>query len=294
MIGFRTLVEPTRASRWVRELDVRQKLAMLAAAALLVVLIDAVWTLLAIFGVVVILYAASGLPASKLRLAAAIALLTVWSTCLAQALFYSQVPRTVMLELIARDLPVLGSLTGGLFIYKEGFIYGAVQSLRIVTLVSFGLLVCWTTDPGDFLSALVRVRLPVGVAFMTVTSMRFLPTVVAEAGVVMTARRMKGYHLRRRWGLRRLGQVVKPIFANAIRRARTLALSVESRGFDPSAQRTESRKMRMKGSGVALVLILAGIVLAVAILKMLYWLYMEEVFYSPELRFLYDFVRTYL
>jgi hypothetical protein len=52
--------------------------------------------------------------------------------------------------------------------------------------------------------------------------------------------------------------------------------------------------MRMKGSGVALVLILAGIVLAVVILKMLYWLYMEEVFYSPELRFLYDFVRTYL
>ena len=190
MIGLRSLVEPTRARDWIRGLDVRLKLAVLFSTALLVVLIDAPCTLLGLFALVVVLYCFSGLPAAKVRVVVVIALLTVWGMMVTQALFYANVPRTVLLRLIPKDLAVLGELTGGIYVYREGLTYGAVQSLRIVTMIGLGLLICWTTDAGEFLGALVRLRVPYGVAFMTVTALRFLPVVVSEAGVVMTARWM--------------------------------------------------------------------------------------------------------
>ena len=297
MIGLRSLVETTRARTWIRELDVRLKLTALLSAAVLVVLIDAPGTLLGLFGVVAVLYAFSGLPAAKVRMVVVIALLTVWGMMLSQALFYASVPRTALLVLVPKDLPVLGTLTGGITVYREGLVYGAVQSLRIVTMIGLGLLVCWTTNPGDFLSALVRLHVPYGVAFMTVTALRFLPVVVSEAGVVMTARRMKGYHLRRgRWlrPARGLTQLFKPIFANAIRRSRALALSVESRAFDPAATRTVSRHARMGRRGVLVLLLLLATVLAVAAAKLLHWMFLAEIGCWSGLRGLYDFVRVYL
>jgi energy-coupling factor transport system permease protein len=297
MIGLRSLVEPTRANRWVRTLDVRVKVVFLLAAAVLVVLIDAPLTLLGILTVVVALHLASGLPAGKLATAAGIALLTVWGTMLSQALFYASVPRTAVFEIIPRSMPVLGALTGGLRVYKEGLIYGAVQSSRIVTMVGLGLLVCWTTDAGAFLSALVRLRVPYAIAFMTVTALRFLPAVVSEAGVVTAARRMRGYHLRRgRWLRpgRHLVQLMKPIFANAIRRSRALALSVESRAFDPTSQRTTVRSSRLGAPGIAVVALLLISLLLVVAMKLLHWMFMHEIYYSQDLRWLYDFVRTYL
>ncbi len=296
MIGLRSLVETTHARTWIRDVDVRVKLVLLLATAALVVLIDSPWTLLAILVFVVVLYVFAGLPGAKLRLVVLIVMLTVWGTMLSQSLFYASVPRTPVLELISKDCPVLGNLTGGLFIYREGLFYGAVQSLRIVTMIGLGLLVCWTTDPGEFLSPLVRIRVPYGVAFMTVTAMRFLPAVVAEAAVVLRARRMKGYHRRRDWlrPWRRISQVFKPVFANSIRRSRALALSVESRAFKATGRRTRHGASRLSKPGVAAISAVVLVVLSVASAKLLHWLFMEEVLYSESLWWLYEVVRTCL
>lgn len=299
MIGMRSLVEPTHARKWIRVLDVRVKIGLVLAVSVLVVLIDAPWTLAGILCVVAALYAASGFPGSKLRLAGGIVLLTVWGTMLAQALFYASVPRTAVLVLIPKDLPVLGGITGGLCIYREGLAYGAVQSLRIVTMIGLGLLVCWTTDPGEFLGVLVRMKVPYGVAFMTVTALRFLPVVVSETQVVATARRMKGYPLRR-WTIlrpvRRLIEFTAPVFANAIRRSRALAVSVESRAFDPAGGRsTRTAHAAPVGSwGAAILGLLSGVLVAVVVMKLLHWMFLEEIYYSSALRGVYDFVRTYL
>lgn len=38
--------------------------------------------------------------------------------------------------LISPDFPFLGSLTGGLYIYREGIIYGAVQGMRTASMIA--------------------------------------------------------------------------------------------------------------------------------------------------------------
>ena len=297
MIGLRSLVESTRSAPWARALDARLKLAVLLVAAVLIVLVDAPATLAALLVGAVALHAASRLPWQKVRLAAFVALLTVWGTMIGQAIFYAMLPRTPILEIVPADAPFLGALTGGICVYREGLVYGAVQSMRIVTMVGLGLWVCWTTDPGEFLGALVRLRVPYGVAFMTVTALRFLPAVAAEAAVVRSARRMRGYHLRRGTWLhpaRELVRFMKPLFANALRRSRALALSVEGRAFDPAGRRTLMVRGSIGAGGRGLLVVLLLALVSVVTLKALNAMFIHEIYYSASLRPLYEFVRNYL
>ena len=297
MIGIRSLVETTRAADWARTLDVRIKIAMLLSAAMLVVLVDSPATLVGLCILAAALHPASRLPWPKVRLAAGIALLTVWGTMLGQAVFYASVPRTPVFVLIPKDAAFLGPLTGGMAVYFEGLVYGAVQSMRIVTMVALGLWVVWTTDPGDFLTALVRLRVPYGIAFMTVTALRFLPTVAAEAAVVRSARRMRGYHLRRGTWLhpaRELARFMKPLFANAVRRSRVVALSVESRAFDPAAQRTRRTVSTLGAVGRVFLVALLAALAAVIALKTLNGLFLHDVYYSSSLGGVYEFVQAWL
>lgn len=88
-------------------------------------------------------------------------------------------------------MPVLGQITGGLYVYREGVIYGAVQGLRSATMLTLGLFVCWTSDPRQLLKALMAWRLSPQIAFMLVTAIRFLPVLAAEAGEVIIALRLR-------------------------------------------------------------------------------------------------------
>jgi energy-coupling factor transport system permease protein len=53
---------------------------------------------------------------------------------------------------------VIGALTGGIALYREGFFYGALQSLRMVAALCLGLCIVWTTDARELVRALVRLR----------------------------------------------------------------------------------------------------------------------------------------
>lgn len=86
---------------------------------------------------------------------------------------FAQTPRTPLFVLIAPEAGFIGQLTGGLFIYREGILYGAVQGLRSASMLALGLLVCWTSDPRQLLQALLAWRLPPQMAFMLVTAIRF-------------------------------------------------------------------------------------------------------------------------
>lgn len=63
-------------------------------------------------------------------------LLGLWGSISSQALFFAQNPRTPLFMLISPDFPFLGSLTGGLYIYREGIIYGAVQGMRTASMIA--------------------------------------------------------------------------------------------------------------------------------------------------------------
>lgn len=278
-----------RGRAWLAALDPRLKLAWLLALSTLVVLVDSLPAL-------VVLAAAGALPLAGVAmrrrgwlLVLGLLGVTVWATVFSQAIFYRPAGESPWGEVL------------GVRFYAGGAAYGLVQSLRLVSGVLGGLAVCLSTSPERLLAALVRLRVPLAVGFMTVTALRFLPVMLDEMAAVRRARALRGYRFRvvgPRGGL--LGSLrlelaaLEPILAAALRRAGNLATSVASRGFDPLGRRTYYPALRLRGGEQAAILLLIAACLAVAGVKTLYWLAAGQVLASPELEPLAEFARRWL
>ena len=143
-------------------------------------------TLFLLFTVTLLLHVAAGTSIYKWKALAVLLLLGLWGSMFSQALFFAQTPRTPLVTIISPENGTLGALTGGLYIYREGILYGAVQGLRSASMLALGLLVCWTSDPRQLLKALLAWKLSPQLAFMLVTAIRFLPVMAAETGEVIT------------------------------------------------------------------------------------------------------------
>lgn len=290
-MSVRQLWEGCDAAVWAQKLDGRTKLLVLFLVAVLAIVIDNPRTLFLLFTASLLLHLFARTSVYKWQVLAILLLLGLWGSMFSQALFFAQTPRTPLIVLIEPSMPVLGQITGGLSVYREGVIYGAVQGLRSSILLTLGLFVCWTSDPRQLLKALISWRLSPQIAFMLVTAIRFLPVLAAEAGEVIIALRLRSdTQVGRKSVIRHLPYIAKPLLARCLRRAQTLALSVVSRGFFlATARKNEFWAFNEKIVCLMLVVFTIGI----AASKVAYLL-SEQGLYFGDLRIVYDWTKLYL
>ena len=290
-MSFRQLWEGGSGDSFITRLDGRTKLSILFLFAVLMILADNPRTLFILFSVSVALHGLAGTPSYKWRALCLFMLLALWGSVASQALFFAQYPKTPLVTLIPPTFPVLGPLTDGLYIYREGIIYGAVQGMRSAALLSMGLLLCWTSDPRELLRGLTSWRLSPQAAFMLVTAIRFFPVLAAEAGEVLVALRLRsGKNAGHRAGIRYLPYMIKPLLTRCLRRSQTLALSVVSRGLFLAGKQSAS-PWDFREKAVCFLFLL--FVLAAGAGKILYALAGEGL-YIGAFRTLYDWTKLYL
>lgn len=154
---------------------------------------------------------------------------------------------------------------------------GVEAALELVAMLVAAASLTHATEPvrladalAQLLGFLERVRVPVRDFTLVLTlALRFLPTVMEEAQRIVLAQRARGAvfegsPLAR--GKRFLPLAV-PLFAGCLRRADTLALAMEARGFSTSVRRTQLEPLRFQALdgwtllGVAAILT-ASVVLA--------------------------------
>jgi len=212
-------------------------------------------------------------------------LVIIWSTVFSQGLFYGEQPRVALVEL------------GPVVIWREGVVWGLIQSLRMISLSLAGAALAMSTPPDRIFAALLRLRVPYGLAFLAVTALRFVPQVGREMLIVRRARARRGRPVHKRNPLAWLQlelMLLKPVVARSLRRARVLAESLDARGFDPSAPRAVRRPLVMAWWEPALLMAVGSVVLATVSARVLMLLYTSDTLYLPALRDLYGFVRTWL
>lgn len=293
MFKIRTLTVVEKENSFIYRLDPRTKLLLLLSLGTIAISLDKPEHLLLLSVFLVPAYLLARFELSKYKLILLIILIGLWGMVLSQAMFYREWPRTVILTIIPRDFPILGWLTGGLYLYKEGFLYGLAQGLRFATMIASGLLVAWTTEPRDLLLGLTRLKVPYGMAFMFITSIRFLPVLVSELFTVIAVQRLRGADTVKlgRHTLKSAINILTPVLARSVKRAATLGASCESRAFNPNLPRTYLRELRY--SRVDVMFSGAAVIVAAAIVvtKMIFWLYCKDILYFPELRWLYTIAR---
>jgi energy-coupling factor transport system permease protein len=297
MIGARSIAEPTIKDTVIHRMDPRAKILILISTAFIAVTLDNQKSMFLLFLTVLSGFVLARMPAIKIKTLVLLLAFLVWGTIYSQALFYSQLPRTVIFTIISPDFPVLGWMTsGGLFVYEEGLHHGAIQALRSASILSLGLLMCWTTDSRDMLNGLVGLRIPYSVAFMVVTAVRFLPIIITEVATVITVQRLRGFNPKKFGSgiIKTSLNILTPTLANCVRRTGTLAVSIQSRAFRQNLNRTYLKKLKFSETDKILVIIFIFAAISIVIIKLLYNMYTSGIFYTSGLRPVYAIARGYL
>ena len=136
--------------------------------------------------------------------------------------------------------PIVG--IGPLTIYQEGIYSGVSLLLRIFAMTTWALVTIMTSHPSDIFTSLKRVGMPYVLNFIFVMTLQLIPILQNEFGVVLNAqksRAMKGS------GFGAILPSMVPVFVGAIERVQQLSISLESRAFGSSGQKTSFRQVRM-------------------------------------------------
>ncbi len=238
-----------RCQTWVHRLDPRTKIAFSIAVAVMAAVLPRPSDLGAL-----LMFA--GLPWGVLRPRvgqigpfAAVAAVAISGNVVSQGLFYGLQPRTEWF-----------AVAPGLSFCREGMGYGAVQSLRLLSVALSGLLVVRTTPIGEMLVAMTRMRVPHAFAFMLAVALRFLPETVAQAHRILVAQQVRGVRgVGLRGALQRYVLLVSPLTVNCARAGRLVALAAEVRAYGP--HRVPARGLRftwVDGSVLCLLLVLVS------------------------------------
>ena len=113
---------------------------------------------------------------------------------------------------------------------QSGMYEGLSNSLFLLNILSINLLFIYTTEIKAILQALVFFKIPSDLAFMLTIAIRFLPLMQAELNRIRIAQSLRGYKL---VALSPPFPLLIPLMHSSLRRAVELAVSLESRGFDP-------------------------------------------------------------
>ncbi len=281
-------------------LDPRTKILMLLFFGCLVIMLNNVLSLLLCFLISIALIVLSFPSWRQYRVLILFLVFATWGLIYSQAMFYNVFPRTVLFTLVGPDVPIIGGMTGGVRVYREGVLHGAIQSLRFNTTLTIGCFIIWSTQPRDLLLAFVKLRVPYSLAFMVTTSLHYIPMIAAESANVIRSQRLRGFRFLQFDLLRSIRGLLnsfRPILSNNIRRATQLGEAVESRAFSPAIvgnRRTYLRSLKLQSLDTILIAVGCLALISVVTLKLLYFCYANGIYYAFWMRGMYTFVREVL
>lgn len=292
----KTIWEAQPSNTYIYNLNCHTKIVLLLVMSLTSILLDSPKTLLLVFLLVILMHILSKSSLAQWRTLLIFLLLSMWGTIVSQALFYNQEPRTEIFCLIAPQKISWGELNSGLYLYKEGIVYGAIQALRAGIMLSLGLLLCWNTDISRLMRALVQWRVPYEIAFMLTTSIRFIPVVFSEAAIVITAQKLKGFNPTKNLYptrfIKTAFQTLLPIIARIIRRTEQLALSVECRGFSREITPQDNFNWPIKEQLLCVSLI--TLLIFIIFCKVIYSLHYNGIYYFTNFRYIYQITSLWM
>lgn len=140
-------------------------------------------------------------------------------------------------------------------ITSGGVVSAVFFAVRIIALILLTSLLTYTTSPTMLTDAIERLLSPLKVfkvkvhslAMMMTIALRFIPTLIREIDIIMSAQKARGAKLDNGSIADRLKAMISvfvPLFVSAFRRAAELATAMECRCYTDGASRTRMKVMR--------------------------------------------------
>lgn len=146
----------------------------------------------------------------------------------------------VLWSVLLRQGEPLFSL-GPIWVSPTSLLYGLAMALRVATYVAMGLVFLAATSVEELTAGFRSLGLPYSLGFAMSASFRLVPTFIDTTRAVSEAQRARGLDLEHGGPLQRAKKHLPlfiPIIASCIRRANSMAMALEARGFGARTHRT--------------------------------------------------------
>ncbi len=237
---------------FLHQLDSRTKLICLFLISILSVVFTTPLQLISLFAAVFLCHLTAKIPLSRVKYLYLAYPFIFFFIALGQGFFFWGTQLTPLVVMVSKEgalfgwsFPYLSSLLkhfpGEVTFYREGFLYGLLQALRTVTLLTVGLTLALTTHPIQILYALRKFKFPFELCFLISMSLRFIPQIMDEISENLRAQQARGLVLQKlalRDKLRGLSQICDTLILRWIQGVRDMALAIDLRGFRLHPTRT--------------------------------------------------------
>jgi len=141
--------------------------------------------------------------------------------------------------------------------------YAAGMALKLECFFAASVLFLSITRVEEFTEALRDLGMPHRMAFTIAMAFRLVPLFLSSALAVVAAQRARGLEFAEGNVFQRLARympVIVPVFMGALRRADSMAIALETRGFSRQAERSQYPRSRFGGADMAASVAIAVIV----------------------------------
>jgi energy-coupling factor transport system permease protein len=252
--SLRGIFRYEQKSTLIHSIDPRVKLLWVFSISILTITAGVPWILIVVFLSTLPFWAL--LRPSKEKITSIILVLFTMSFgfMFSQSVFYywGDVPT---FTIIPADFPIQGF--NGIHIYKEGAVYGLIQSFRFMASVSAALLLVATTHPSELIAGIVRFisigkrnfGFPSEVAFMVSTAVCFAPSMIEECIITINAMQVRGLKMKGITNkIKALKYLFFPMVVNVLRTGRQIAIAADSRAFRATKHRTYIKELKLKNA----------------------------------------------
>lgn len=150
---------------------------------------------------------------------------------------------------------------------------GLVLGFRTMIPAFVALILICTTDPAALSKAMMKMNVPMNIAFMMMGILKIFPLVSEEMANIKTAQIIRGVSykgFRNKYKAFRLS--VFPLIVNSLRKSRVTGVAVESKGFAKNAWNEYYQEFKFKNSDKLFVVISIIVLIAAVIIRFGYGL----------------------
>jgi energy-coupling factor transport system permease protein len=209
--------------------------------------IDNPWVLLVLVALVTVCAAVIGAGENVWRLRWFFILITV-PTTITWMIFYRVGTPILSLPLV--------------HLSRASIMFGLGRGLKVGALVLASVLFLSSTKIEELAVGLERLGLPYRLCFAVTLAFRLVPLFMESALTVVDAQRLRGYEFDVGGPLaraRRYVPVVIPVFMGALRKANSMAMALEARGFGRTGAHTSLIEYRFHGGDLVAFVFLAAL-----------------------------------
>lgn len=160
---------------------------------------------------------------------------------------------------------------GSLSIYKEGFSFALLLTLRVLNMVcAFGVLVL-TTKPDDLVESLINKGMSPKIGYVLLSVLQIIPQMMTMTDKITDAQRARGMETEGKLFTRVKSFIplLSPVVLNSLNDTRERSIALEVRGFNSTSERTFLHESIHFKYGIAVKILLTAFLIAIIIWRII-------------------------